>query len=96
MLNIITELKKNPNESGFFILTHKARAFIVEKQGFGDLCNSHRVPLRFNVEVVSISDYVNEVQNRARKLASGEVRVRSYEEGKRRILVGSGDAWGGT
>ena len=86
MLNMISELKRHPNESGFLQLARRATMLIKERKGLSDICEAHRIPLRLNVDVCSIADYVNEVRHRAHQIVDGEIRVKNYEEGKRRLM----------
>jgi hypothetical protein len=87
MLNMIAELKKHPNETGFFILRNKAHAFFSERKEIANVCDNHRLPLRLTVDAHSVADYVNEVQDRAVAIVRGELRVRNFEDGKRRMMA---------
>jgi hypothetical protein len=86
MLNLIAELKKHPNESGFFMLVEKARAFRAAdfKQ---NACYIHRSLAKFADATLAINEYINEVQAKAQLLVAGKIHPRSQEDAKRRIMT---------
>jgi hypothetical protein len=86
-LNIIKELEKHPNESGFLQLARKVEAFIHEHEGTNTLCDEHRIPLRLNVDVHSICNYVNQVRRMAVDLHSGVKHAANYESAKAMMMV---------